>query len=414
VEVAGPPVAIDRAVEVPWVLLFCDADDAIRSVEGMVEEVYGCTAEEIIGRTVLSLVHPDDAERCVGVAVRLLTHPTVDQFVTHRINRFDGSVGVVQSVLHRGDDYRGNLRVSQYDAERQLHNDLLDALREEQFKVVYQPVVELNGARVIGAEALVRWQHPNRGLVPPLEFIPYAETSGLIVDIGRWVLRTACREAATWPTQIRVAVNLSVRQLADENIAATVAKALLTAGLDPRRLELEITESALIEQPEQAIRSLNNLKSLGLTLAIDDFGTGYSSLAYLKRMPIDTLKIDRSFVEGLGKDDGDEAIVSSVLGLARAFRLHVVAEGVETDEQRHHLSNLGCQLAQGYLWSRPVPPDEFRSFIALPQQPTTDPVGQPGHLKQPESHAAADGVSSHIIPAAQPPHADQRCPTCGR
>jgi EAL domain-containing protein (putative c-di-GMP-specific phosphodiesterase class I) len=224
-------------------------------------------------------------------------------------------------------------------------------------------VVQVADGRIVGAEALVRWQHPTRGLVPPLDFIPLAEASGAIVDLGAWVLRTACAEAAGWPAGTHVAVNLSVRQLADRSIVATVADALAASGLEPGRLVLEVTESALMDRPERAISHLRDLKALGVQLAIDDFGTGYSSLAYLKQMPVDVLKVDRTFVAGLGSDAGDTAIVASVVNLAHTFGLHAVAEGVETAEQHDHLRILGCDLAQGFHWSRPVPADAFRRLV---------------------------------------------------
>ncbi|MEV6600119.1 EAL domain-containing protein [Actinoplanes sp. NPDC051346] len=411
VEVAGPPTPIDLSVEVPWLRVDCDGGDRIRVVEGMVEELYGCAAADLIGRDLLTLVHPGDAPACIEAAVQVLNNPGVDQTLTHRIIRADGTTRLVQSVLQRRDLRSGTLRLIQYDADRRLHNELLDALSGEQFAVVYQPVVEPGSGRVTGAEALIRWQHPHRGRVSPAEFIPYAEASGLIVDVGRWVVRAACREAATWPADMHVAVNLSARQLANEHIVETVAEALCAAGLEPSRLVLEITESALIDNPEQAIRSLTELKSLGLALAIDDFGTGYSSLAYLKQMPVDTLKIDRSFVEGVGKDTGDEAIVNSVLALARAFGLTVVAEGIETEEQRQYLADLGCDLAQGYLWSPPVPPEQFRGIFTDLSYPT-------GHLGPDTGSAPTDPtVADTRNPAAddqRPEPGHHRCPTCGR
>jgi EAL domain-containing protein (putative c-di-GMP-specific phosphodiesterase class I) len=232
--------------------------------------------------------------------------------------------------------------------------------------VAYQPVLDVHRVAVVGAEALVRWHHPVRGVVPPLDFIPLAEASGAIVELGAWVLRTACTEAASWPGDLHVAVNLSVRQLTDDGIVATVDAALGTSGLAPDRLVLEVTESALMDRPDLALANLRQLKALGVRLAIDDFGTGYSSLVYLKQMPVDVIKVDRSFVAGLGHDPGDTAIVASIVALARAFGIQAVGEGVETDEQHGHLRILGCQLAQGYRWSRPVPADEFRAFLPRP------------------------------------------------
>ena len=194
-------------------------------------------------------------------------------------------------------------------------------------------------------------------MVPPLAFIPAAEDSGMIVDLGAWVLRQACQEAATWPADMHVAVNLSVRQLADRAVVAVVADALAVSGLDPRRLVLEVTESALMANAELAIGCLRDLKALGVRLAIDDFGTGYSSLVYLKRMPVDAIKVDRSFVDGLGDDAEDTAIVSSVVRLAHAVGVQAIAEGVETAEQQAHLRELGCDLAQGYYFAAPMDVD---------------------------------------------------------
>jgi diguanylate cyclase (GGDEF)-like protein/PAS domain S-box-containing protein len=245
----------------------------------------------------------------------------------------------------------------------QLRNELRRAIENEQFVLHYQPIVDLGGAKVVGMEALVRWQHPEHGLVPPLRFIPAAEDSGLIVELGAWVLETACADAATWPSDVHVAVNLSARQLVDRRIVDVVAGALLRSGLAPGRLVLEVTESALMSNAEMALACLTDLKQLGVRLAIDDFGTGYSSLVYLKRMPVDTIKVDRSFVDGLGADQEDTAIVESVISLAHAVGVEAIAEGVETEAQKWQLVGLGCDLAQGYLWSKPVPREEIAALF---------------------------------------------------
>ncbi|GGM05903.1 sensor domain-containing protein [Nakamurella endophytica] len=232
----------------------------------------------------------------------------------------------------------------------------------------YQPRIELDGGAVHSAEALVRWQHPTRGLLSPGEFIELAEDSGLVRELGAWVLEAAVAEAAGWQPvagrRLGVAVNLSPRQLGDRNMVRLVTDALQRHRLDPSLLTLEITETALMLDPDAALRSLQALARLGVVLAVDDFGTGYSSLTYLKRFPIDELKIDQSFVAGLGVSDGDEAIVASCVQLAHAIGIHAVAEGVETDAQRASLAALGCDLAQGYLYSRPVPVDEFLRWCA--------------------------------------------------
>jgi EAL domain-containing protein (putative c-di-GMP-specific phosphodiesterase class I) len=250
--------------------------------------------------------------------------------------------------------------------------DLHHAVARDQLCLHYQPIVSLDGERVAGVEALVRWQHPERGLVPPDTFIRVAEDRGLIVAIGEWVLREACRQAASWASAGHgaesqyISVNISARQLAPgAGLVESVAEILAESRLDPSRLVLEITESALMGDAEAALRILTQLKALGVRLAIDDFGTGYSSLVYLKRFPVDLLKIDMAFIRGLGQDPEDSAIVACVIGLARAVGIDAVAEGVETAEQLVALQNLGCAFGQGYLWSRPVTAMDFdRTLLA--------------------------------------------------
>ncbi len=274
------------------------------------------------------------------------------------------------AAMYRAKD-RGRDRVETFDQALEadaftallLRTELHHALERDEFVLHYQPVVDLGTGRLNGMEALIRWNHPERGLVPPLAFIPAAEESGFIVEMGAWVLHEACRQAAEWPAPLHVAVNLSVRQLADDDIVATVAHALAISGLDPGRLVLEVTESALMANAESAVGYLIDLKHLGVQLAIDDFGTGYSSLVYLKRMPVDIIKIDRSFVDGLGTDPEDTAIVESVVSLAHAVGVKTVAEGVETQRQFDALCALGCDFGQGYLWSRPVPDDALAPLL---------------------------------------------------
>ena len=250
-----------------------------------------------------------------------------------------------------------------------MEGELRTAIHDEQLRLVYQPIVSLQTGQVIGAEALVRWQHPERGLLGPLEFIGVAEESGLIVAMGDWVLATACREAARWgelrphDDPLMISVNLSPRQVAPRLIDA-VAAAITESGLDPGLLALEITEGVLLEDSETARGTLKALKALGVHLVLDDFGTGYSSLGYLKRLPLDGIKIDRSFVDGLGTDADDSAIVSAVAGMAASLGLTIIAEGVESAAQVRELQRLHCQRGQGFHFARPLEPPAFRSLVS--------------------------------------------------
>ncbi|MFL5817027.1 MAG: EAL domain-containing protein [Conexibacter sp.] len=237
----------------------------------------------------------------------------------------------------------------------QTEADLRRALEDGELRLHYQPVVDVADGAFVGAEALVRWQHPERGLLAPADFIAIAEDSGLIAPLGAWVLEEACRQAVAWGGGRFVSVNLSPRQLSHSDVPALLQRALRETGVDPALLELEITENVLMEQSAGALATLRQLKAMGVRLMLDDFGTGWSSLAYLKRFPLDGLKIDREFVDGLGSEPEDTAIVAAVLSMAAALELDVIAEGVETDEQLAWLRERGCGLAQGYLLGRPVP-----------------------------------------------------------
>ncbi len=244
----------------------------------------------------------------------------------------------------------------------ELESDLRQALERDELRVHYQPIVRLGTTEIVGFEALVRWQHPTRGLVAPLAFIPLAEETGLIVPVGKWVLATACRQAASWhlartdpdATPLFVSVNLSAREFAQADLVEDVAAILAETGLEASALELEITESVLMDKSETGIRTLRRLRALGVRLVLDDFGTGYSSLSYLKHLPLDTIKIDRSFVAAI-EEAADRSIVEAVVALAHGLGIGVVAEGIETERQADLLLELGCDLGQGYLFSRPVP-----------------------------------------------------------
>jgi diguanylate cyclase (GGDEF)-like protein len=244
-----------------------------------------------------------------------------------------------------------------------IEEELRNAISRGELSNVYQPIVDPANGSIAGFEALVRWNHPERGTVPPLDFIPVAEQNGLIVELGHAVLYEACVEARRWPEPLRVSVNLSPRQLSDPGLVDSVQAVLRVTGLAPDRLSLEITESAFADDPALALAVLQRLKTLGVRLELDDFGTGYSSLTYVRMFPIDALKIDRSFVQGLCDSPEDAAIVEAVISMGRAMGLNVVAEGVESQDQATVLQTLGCTLAQGFLFSRPVPASALAEMV---------------------------------------------------
>jgi EAL domain-containing protein (putative c-di-GMP-specific phosphodiesterase class I) len=239
-----------------------------------------------------------------------------------------------------------------------LEQDLRRALERKEFLLHYQPQLDLNTGRLVGMEALIRWQHPERGLVPPMEFIPIAEERDLIVPIGCWVLREACRQNKAWQDAglppLPVSVNLSALQFQQKDLAGDVARVLQECGLEPRYLELELTESAVLRDTEKSIATMHALRAVGVSISLDDFGTGYSSLSQLKRLPLDKLKIDQAFVRGLPDDEYDLAISSAIIGMGKAMNLTVIAEGVETEEQLRALKGIDCGAIQGYFLSRPL------------------------------------------------------------
>jgi EAL domain-containing protein (putative c-di-GMP-specific phosphodiesterase class I) len=244
---------------------------------------------------------------------------------------------------------------AELEARNTLEGDLRDAIARCQFEVHYQPFFEVQTGRQQGFEALVRWRHPVRGLVPPDQFIPLAEETGLIVPLGEWVLRRACDDATSWPADLKVAVNLSPVQFKQADLFDTIQSALVKSGLSPHRLEIELTESVLLERAVENHAFMQKLKSIGISLALDDFGTGYSSLSCLTAFPFDKIKIDKSFIGNMTKLHKSSAIISSVVTLATGLDICVTAEGVETTEQFERLRTLGVNFAQGYLLGRPVP-----------------------------------------------------------
>jgi diguanylate cyclase (GGDEF)-like protein len=253
-----------------------------------------------------------------------------------------------------------------------LESRLRRAVERDELTLYYQPVYVADGQSVSGAEALLRWTDPELGPVSPGEFIPIAEDTGLIVTIGEWVIRTACSQASLWQEAgyepLRMAVNVSGLQLMEDGFPAVVARALQESGLDPEHLEIEITESTIIQSHGATADALERLNGMGVRLALDDFGTGYSSLAYLRRFPINRLKIDRSFVSELPDNTDDAALTAAIVTMAHALRLTVVAEGVETVDQANHLRSIGCDHLQGYLFSRPIPAADFRQLLEQAKQ----------------------------------------------
>ncbi len=295
--------------------------------------------------------------------------------------RADDLVRDADTAMNRAKE-RGRKRYEIFDEKTgtevagklQLESALRHGISHGELRAYYQPVVDARTGVVTGCEALVRWQHPEQGLIPPASFIPIAEDSGLIVQLGTWMFAEACRQAKEWEELIpegrvfKISVNLSARQFLDMGLLATVKDILSAANLDTNRMHMvfEVTESMLMADPDEAVSILNAFRNLGISIAIDDFGTGYSSFSHLKRFPVESLKIDRSFIIGIGADNDDEAIVSAVVQLAHALNLQVIAEGVETTDQLLKLRQMSCDFIQGYYFAKPAPADELYSMIERP------------------------------------------------
>jgi EAL domain-containing protein (putative c-di-GMP-specific phosphodiesterase class I) len=244
---------------------------------------------------------------------------------------------------------------TQQSAERELR----EAIALGQFELHYQPVVDVKTRKLCGVEALVRWRHPTRGMIAPDSFIPLAESTGLIAPLGEWILKQACSDAVTWPAHVKVAVNISAIQFKKGNLFEVILETLVSTGLPPERLELEITETSLLENQEAHLTTIRQLKNLGLSIALDDFGTGFSSINYLTIFPFDKIKIDKSFIKDVLERSDCKAVVASTLALAQGLGIVTAAEGVETEQQFEYMRSAGVDLAQGYLFGRPVPISEF-------------------------------------------------------
>jgi EAL domain-containing protein (putative c-di-GMP-specific phosphodiesterase class I) len=308
------------------------------------------------------------------------------------VTLFDKSDRTVSELLKQADlamyqaKSAGRNTVCFFDPEMQavvsanaaLAADLRQAWRENQFQIQYQPQVGADG-RMTGVEALLRWLHPTRGIVPPDQFIAAAEETSLIIPIGRWVLDAACAQLSAWEQRpdrrhLSIAVNVSVKQFRHPEFVDEVMQAIEQSGIQPQKLKLELTESLLADGIDVTIAKMGSLKDMGVTLSLDDFGIGYSSLSYLKRLPLDQLKIDREFVKDILTDANDAAIAKTVIGLAHSLDLDVIAEGVETEEQRAFLARQGCHSYQGYLFCKPLPIDELEAFMDRLAAMTAEPA----------------------------------------
>jgi diguanylate cyclase (GGDEF)-like protein/PAS domain S-box-containing protein len=348
----------------------------------------GDTLARLGGDEFAVLIEDLDGRDTGALAERLLDELRQPVRLTSRDIRCTASIGVANGDDITGEEVLRNADLAMYAAKRQGRNayalfdpemyahlvneaqvrlEMERALSEQQFVVHYQPVVDLPTQRLTGVEALVRWQHPTRGLLSPHHFIDNAEESGLIVPLGRWVLREACRQLAEWGRPgLRMNINLSGRQFQYTGLVDDVRDAIAETGVDPACLTLELTESVLLNDIDTASETLHALRRLGVRLAIDDFGTGYSSLNYLKRLPVDILKIDRAFITQVATHAEDKALVDAVVSLGQALRMSTVAEGIETDDQWAMLRSLGCDYGQGYLFGRPVAPSSIELLLAEP------------------------------------------------
>jgi diguanylate cyclase (GGDEF)-like protein/PAS domain S-box-containing protein len=338
----------------------------------LLEDVTQSSATEVASRIVGALEIPISvdgrqltATASVGIAITGDSQKPADELID------DADTAMYDAKNHGRNCYvlfDDSSRLRGLDRMRRSE-ELERAIASGELRLYYQPDMDLAKDRPMGVEALVRWQHPTLGLVGPDEFIGIAEETGMVVGLGEWVLETACMTAATWPSYgdepFVVAVNLSARQLAEPTLVGFVRRVLNATGLEPNRLCLEITESVLMDDVRAAVKALLDLKTLGVQLAIDDFGTGYSSLSYLRRFPVDVVKIDRTFVAGVGVDPAADAIVAAVINLSHALGLSVVAEGVETEEQLVAIRALGCDRAQGFYWSQSLPPEELIKWTTL-------------------------------------------------
>ncbi len=323
-------------------------------------------AERII-RAVSEPIMLDDQEVYTSTSIGIAIYPSDGDDVEVLLKNADAAM------YHAKKEGRNNFQfftesMNELSARQlALENSLRKAIGNHEMILYYQPQVSVASGQLVGLEALIRWIHPEKGIVSPGEFIPVAEETGLIMEIGEWVINEACRQAAEWRDKgyrpIRISINLSARQLKDERLVNIIAANMYDMGLGPEYLAVELTESAIIVEPEMALERLNSIKSMGLKLSLDDFGTGYSSLSYLKRFPIDTLKIDRLFIHNIEVEPENTALVKAIIAMAHGLGMDVVAEGVELQEQLEFLGTYGCDIIQGFLFSKPLPAAEVESML---------------------------------------------------
>jgi predicted signal transduction protein with EAL and GGDEF domain len=326
------------------------ADD----VTGLVHRIY-----EAIRSPYQCLDHQVTTDASIGIALAPQDGSDLDQILKNA----DLAMYAAKAAGRRTFRFFEPEMDAQVRARRILEVDLRQAILDGGFEVYYQPCLDLQDNRITGCEALVRWRHPGRGMISPAEFIPIAEETGLINQLGEWVLTTACIEAASWPVDVRLAVNVSPVQFKSGTLALKVIASLAASGLAASRLELEITEAVLIRDDDAALAVLHQLRAIGVRIALDDFGTGYSSLAYLQRFPFDKIKIDRCFITDIDAPEGSASIVEAVVNIAAARRMTTTAEGVETEQQRQMLRSLGCSEMQGYLFSAPKPAADVKQLL---------------------------------------------------
>jgi EAL domain-containing protein (putative c-di-GMP-specific phosphodiesterase class I) len=328
-----------------------DASNAARAIKGVLDQAFIFDEQEVFISTSIGIsLYPHDDRDTAGLLK-------------------NAGTALERAKVQGGNNYEFYTAGGTTRALKQLvlESNLRGALEREEFIVHYQPQVAIPDFHLVGMEALVRWRHPSLGMLYPNDFVPLAEDSGLIIALGDSVMRTACLQNKAWQDKglapMRLSVNFSARQFQQPAFISSVAEILKETNLDPRWLELELTESSIMKEPEQAIEKLHELKLMGVKVAIDDFGTGYSSLNYLKRFPIDTLKIDKAFVADVCKDPHDTAIVRAIITLGHALDLTVIAEGVETQEQLQYLSSLGCDVVQGFLFSKSLSAPVFEELL---------------------------------------------------
>jgi len=324
-----------------------DAADLVARVFDSIRAPYACHGHQVT------------TDASIGIALAPQHGTDLDQIVKNA----DLAMYAAKSAGRRTHRFFEPVMDAQVQARRILEINLRQAMSDDALEVYYQPCISLQDNRITGCEALVRWRHPERGMVPPSEFIPIAEETGLINQLGEWVLATACAEAMTWPDEVNLAVNVSPVQFKSGTLALKIVAALAASGLPANRLELEITEAVLIRDDEAALAVLHQLRAIGVRIALDDFGTGYSSLSYLQRFPFDKIKIDRCFVNDIAEPDGSSCIVQAVVNIAAARRMMTTAEGVETPQQQELLRALGCTEMQGYLFSPAIPAADIRRVL---------------------------------------------------